>query len=55
MEDKCRLGGALDATVLEAFFAVAVATRGLAVATRNTGEFRNTGVETLDPWAAEPR
>ena len=32
----------------------AAATRGLAIVTRNTGEFRNTGVETVDPWTAVP-
>ena len=59
MEDKRRLGGALDDPELEAFFAVAVATRGVAVVTKNTGEFRNTGVGVSgrhpqdlrsDPW-----
>ena len=52
MEDKRRLGEALDDHVPDAFLAAAAATRGLAVVTRNTGEFRNTGVETVDPWAA---
>jgi len=51
MEDKRRRGEALDDHVPDAFLAAAVATRGLAVVTRNTGEFRNTGVETVDPWA----
>ncbi|MCE2515655.1 MAG: PIN domain-containing protein [Acidobacteria bacterium] len=55
MEDKRRRGEALDDHVPDAFLAAAAATRGLAVLTRNTGEFRNTGVETVDPWAAEPR
>ena len=52
MEDKRRRGEALDGHVPDAFLAAAAATRGLAVVTRNTGEFRNTGVETVDPWAA---
>jgi len=52
MEDKRRRGEALDDHVPDAFLAAAAATRGLAVVTRNTGEFRNTGVETVDPWAA---
>ena len=52
MEDKRRLGEALDDHVPDAFLAAAAATRGLAVVTRNTGEFRNTGVETVDPWTA---
>ena len=51
MEDKRRRGEALDDHVPDAFLAAAAATRGLAVVTRNTGEFRNTGVETVDPWA----
>ena len=52
MEDKRRRGEALDDHVPDAFLAAAAATRGLAVVTRNTGDFRNTGVETVDPWAA---
>ena len=51
MEDKRRRGQALDDHVPDAFLAAAAATRGLAIVTRNTGEFRNTGVETVDPWA----
>ena len=51
MEDKRRRGETLDDHVPDAFLAAAAATRGLAVVTRNTGEFRNTGVETVDPWA----
>ena len=52
MEDKRRRGEALDDHVPDAFLAAAAATRGLAVVTRNTREFRNTGVETVDPWTA---
>ena len=55
MENKRRRGEALDDHVPDAFLAAAAATRGLAVVTRNTGEFRNTGVETVDPWTAELR
>ena len=55
MEDKRRRGEALDDHVPDAFLAAAAATRGLAVVTRNTGEFRNTGVETVDPWTAGPQ
>ena len=54
MEAKRRRGEALDDHVPDAFLAAAAATRGLAVMTRNTGEFRNTGVETVDPWTAGP-
>ena len=55
MEEKRRRGEALDDHVPDAFLAAAAATRGLAVVTRNVGEFRHTGVDTVDPWAAEPR
>ena len=52
MEDKRRRGESLDDHVPDAFLAAAAATRGLAIVTRNTGEFRNTRVETVDPWTA---
>ena len=55
MEDKRRRGEALDDHVPDAFLAAAAATRGLAIVTRNTSEFRNTGVETVDPWNAGPQ
>ncbi|MYF07376.1 MAG: type II toxin-antitoxin system VapC family toxin [Rhodospirillaceae bacterium] len=55
MEDKRRRGEPLDDHVPDAFIAASAATRGLAVVTRNAGEFRNTGVETVDPWVAAPR
>ncbi len=55
MEDKRRRGEPLDDHVPDAFLAAAAATRGLAVVTRNTGEFRNTGVETVDPWTGGRR
>ena len=55
MEDKRRRGEALDDHVPDAFLVAAAATRGLAIVTRNTGEFRNTGVETVDPWTARPQ
>ena len=54
MEDKRRRGEALDDHVPDAFLAAAAVTRGLAVVTRNTGEFRNTGVVTVNP-RTEPR
>jgi len=50
MEEKRRRGEPLDDHVPDAFLAAAACTRGLTVLTRNTGEFRNTGVETVDPW-----
>ena len=54
MEDKRRRGEPLDSNVPDAFLAAAAASRGLAVVTRNTGEFRNTGVTTVNPWTAVP-
>ena len=53
MEERRRRGEPLDGHVPDAFLAAAAATRGLAVVTRNAGEFRNTGIETVDPWAGE--
>ena len=55
MEDKRRRGEPLDDHVPDAFLAATASTRRLAIVTRNTGEFRNTGIQTVDPWAAEPR
>ena len=55
MEEKRRRGEALDDHIPDAFLVATAATRGLAVVTRNAGEFRNTGVKIVDPWAAEPR
>lgn len=52
MEHKRRCGEALDDHVPDAFLAAAAVTHGLAVVTRNVAEFRNTGVETVDPWIA---
>ncbi len=54
MENKRRRGETLDDHVPDAFLAAAAATRGLAVVTRNTSEFRNTGIETVDPWTTGP-
>ena len=55
MEDKRRRGEPLDDHVPDAFLAASAASRGLAVVTRNAGEFRNTGVTTVNPWTASPR
>ncbi len=54
MEDKRRRGEPLDDHVPDAFLAASAASRGLSVATRNIGEFRNTGVTAVDPWNAGP-
>ncbi len=55
MEEKRRRGEPLDDHVPDAFLAATAASRGLAIVTRNRGEFRNTGVTTVDPWTANPR
>ena len=54
MEEKRRRGEALDDHVPDAFLAATATTHGLTIVTRNTGEFRNIGVKTVDPWMAEP-
>jgi len=51
MEEKRRRGEPLDDHVADAFLVAAAATRGLSIVTRNTREFRNTGVEVVDPWS----
>ena len=55
MEEKRRRGEQLDDQVPNAFLAACAASRGLGVATRNVREFRNTGVEVVDPWTAASR
>jgi predicted nucleic acid-binding protein len=51
MEQKRRQGEPLDDHLPDAFLAAMAAHSGLAVVTRNTSHFRNTGVEVFDPWA----
>ena len=51
MEEKRRRGEPLDDHLPDAFLAAVAACRGLTVVTRNAGEFQNTGVEVVDPWA----
>lgn len=55
MEAKRRCGEPLDDHVPDAFLAACAATRGLGIVTRNVGEFRNTGIDVVDPWTAESR
>ena len=50
MEDKRRLGEPLDSHVPDAMLAGTAASRGLAIVTRNTRDFRNTGVAVINPW-----
>lgn len=52
MEAKRRRGESLDDHLPDAFLAAAAARRRLSVVTRNAREFRNTGVETANPWTA---
>ena len=51
MEGKRRRGEARDEHLPDAMLAGMAANRGLGVVTRNARDFRNTGVEILDPWA----
>lgn len=51
MEEKRRRGEALDDHLPDAFLAATATRLGLTIVTRNTSEFRNTGVEVVDPWA----
>ena len=51
-EDKGRRGEALDDQELDSFLAAGALARGSAVVTRNTGEFRNTGLVTVETWTA---
>ena len=55
MEEKRRLGEPPDANVADAFLAAAAASRRLGVVTRNTRQFRNTGVKSANRWTAGPR
>ena len=50
MENKRRRGEPLDDHVPEAFLAAAASVRAPVIVTRNPAEFRDTGVETADPW-----
>ena len=52
MEEKRRRGEPFDDHLPDAILAATAACRGLTIATRNASEFRNTGVEIVDPWAA---
>lgn len=51
MEVKRRCGEPLDNHLPDACVAAVAACRGLAVVTRNASEFRNTGVDVVDPWS----
>lgn len=51
MENKRRQGEPLDDHLADAFLAAMAVRLGSTVVTRNVGEFRNTGVGTVNPWA----
>ncbi len=50
MEEKRRLGEPLDSHLPDAMLAGTAANRGLALVTRNTRDFRNTGIAVINPW-----
>ena len=52
MEDKRRRRESLDGHLPDAMLAGTAVSRGLAIVTRNAREFRNTGVEVVNPWTA---
>jgi len=49
-QGRRRRGEALDDHVPDALLAAAASSRALGVVTRNLGEFRNTGVNVVNPW-----
>ncbi len=53
MEEKRRRGEPLDDHLPDAFLAGLALNRKLAVITRNESEFRNSGVEMVNPWKSE--
>lgn len=53
MEEKRRRGEPLDDHLPDAFLAGMARNRNLNVLTRNESEFRNTGVEIINPWTAK--
>lgn len=50
MEMKRRRGEPLDSHLPDAMLAGSAAIRGLAIVTRNTRDFRNTGVRVVNAW-----
>lgn len=55
MEAKRRRGEALDDHLPDAMLAGMAMNRRMIVATRNEGEFRNSGVRIVNPWVAQRR
>ena len=52
MEEERRRGEPLDSHLPDAMLAGTALHRGLAIVTRNAGEFRNTGARAVNPWVA---
>ncbi|MYG81921.1 MAG: type II toxin-antitoxin system VapC family toxin [Gemmatimonadetes bacterium] len=55
METKRRRGEPLDEHLPDAMLAGTALRRGLALATRNERDFRNTGIEVVNPWSDRRR
>ena len=51
MEEKRRIGEPLDDHIPDAFLGAVASCHGLTVLTRNVVDFRNIGVDTVDPWS----
>ena len=54
MEAKRRRGESLDLHIPDAMIAATAYRHGLTLITRNEKEFRNTGIEVINPWTATP-
>ena len=50
MEEKRRRGEPLDGYLPDAMLAGMAVCHGLAIVTRNERDFRNIGVEAINPW-----
>ena len=50
MEEKRRGGEPLDSHLPDAMLAASAASRGFTIVSRNSRDFRNTGVRVEDPW-----
>ena len=53
MAKKREIGESLEDHLADAMIAACALTAGLAVATRNETEFRNTGVKIVNPWRSK--